>query len=231
VKVLALSTSTRRGSVAIVRPGSVTMLDYIDLQGHAERLFASIDSVLAKAGESRGTLQGIACDIGPGSFTGVRVGVASAKGIALGLGIPLAPVVSLEAMAAAAFGEGAADAHDVVVAALDARKGEVFVAAYDAHGAARVAPCARTLGQGALRTVQPDGGGRVVAVGEAVEDIPLIEGVVRARGPALDLPDAAWIGRLAMSRFGGGLDADAVLPLYVRPPDVTPPRPKSSGSG
>ncbi len=86
--------------------------------------------------------------MGPGSFTGVRVGVASAKGIAFALGVPVVGVVSLEAMAAAAFAAGEAGAGDVVLAAIDAKKGEVYVAAYGAGGEALVAPCARGLGGG-----------------------------------------------------------------------------------
>ncbi len=109
MKVLAISTSTPRGSAALVRDGeAVAAVAYVDLQGHAERIFQAIEAVLAQSGETRRSLDGLACDIGPGSFTGVRVGVASTKGIALGLGLPLAGVTSLEAMAAAAFAAGEA---------------------------------------------------------------------------------------------------------------------------
>jgi tRNA threonylcarbamoyladenosine biosynthesis protein TsaB len=230
--ILALSTSTPRGSVALVRPGSVTTAGYVDLQGHAERLFDAIDEALARGGESRADLGGIACDIGPGSFTGVRVGVASAKGIAFGLGLPLAGVVSLEAMAAAAFGEGAARPDDVVVAMLDAKKGEVFLAAYDARGGVVLAPCTRPHGAGALDPlVEANGVGSVLVVGEVAQTAALPRGIRFARGPALDLPDAAWIGRLAAARIGTAGDADGIEPLYVRPPDATPASPKSPASG
>src|SRR4051812_25416291 len=107
MKVLALSTSTPRGSVAVVDDGAVlASVAYVDLKSHAERIFGSIDLALAKAGLERSTIAAVACDLGPGSFTGVRVGVASAKGIALALGVPVFGVSSLEVMAAAAFTEG-----------------------------------------------------------------------------------------------------------------------------
>src|SRR5262249_35263445 len=155
------------------------------------------DAALASAGESRATLDALAVDVGPGSFTGVRVGVASAKGIALGLGVPLAGVVSLEAMAAAAFAGGAAASGDVVVAAIDAKKQEVFAAAYDAAGNALVAPCARERRPDAFALVAPREGGRVIVIGEIAAAITMPAGFEHARGAALDLPDAAWIGRLA----------------------------------
>ena len=224
MKILALSTSTPRGSAALVRDGeAVAAVAYADLQGHAERIFQAIDAVLEQAGERRGTLDAIACDVGPGSFTGVRVGVASAKGIAFGLGLPLAGVVSLEAMAAAAFGAGEAGAADVVLAAIDAKKGEVFLAAYGHDGAARLAPAARPLAPEAF-ALEPPAGGRLVVVGEVAAGLALPAGVRLARGPALDLPDAAWVARLAAARVGSPADADTLEPLYVRPPDAVPAR-------
>jgi tRNA threonylcarbamoyladenosine biosynthesis protein TsaB len=89
-------------------------------------MFAEIDAALA--GADRTSLDAIACDVGPGSFTGIRVGLAAAKGIALALDIPLVPVTSLEALAAAARIGGA---EGPIVAVLDARRGEIFVQRFD----------------------------------------------------------------------------------------------------
>ena len=224
MKLLALSTSTPRGSAALLRDGeAVAEVAYADLQGHAERLFEAIDAVLARAGEARTSIDALACDVGPGSFTGVRVGVASAKGIALALGAPLVGVVSLEAMARAAFAEGAAGPADAVLAAIDAKKGEAFVAAWDASGAELLAPCTRPLGLETLLLPGLPPGGRLVVVGEIAVGLALPPGASLARGPALDLPDAAWIARVAAPRFAGGpADPADVEPLYVRAPDAIP---------
>jgi tRNA threonylcarbamoyladenosine biosynthesis protein TsaB len=222
VNVLALSTSTPRGSAALVRDGeTLAAVAYVDLAGHAERIFAAVDAVLAEAGVGRGALDALACDVGPGSFTGVRVGVASAKGIAMGLDLPILGVVSLEAMAAAAFALGAAGPADGVAAAIDAKKSELFTAAYEASGAAFFAPCTRAVGPEAF--VLPVGR-RWVVVGEIAASVALPAGVTLARGAAFDLPDAAWIGKLALARFAAGErpDAGVVEPLYVRPPDAVP---------
>jgi tRNA threonylcarbamoyladenosine biosynthesis protein TsaB len=233
MKVLALSTSTPRGSAAVLDDrAAIAEATYADLKGHAERLFAAIDVALAEAGLHRTAIEAVACDVGPGSFTGVRVGVASAKGIALALGIPIFGVPSLEAMAARAFAEGAAGADDLVLAAIDAKKSEVFLAVYALEG-------------GALRTVSPPrhcaavpealvlsgGTRRIVVVGEIAATIlaqprPLDLGPAPylARGAALDLPDAVWVGRCAVAGLaaGAGVDPAVLEPLYVRAPDAKP---------
>jgi len=225
MKILALSTSTPRGSAVVIADGEILGTGgYVDLQGHAERIFEAIDAALAAAGLDRGALAAIACDKGPGSFTGVRVGVASAKGIALGLGVPLAGVVSLEAMAAAAFGEGAATAEDVVLAAIDAKKDEVFLAAYAlVDGVVRDLAPPRCAPRAADSLTIPGETRRIVIIGEVVASIDPAPPVL-VRSPALDLPDAAWVGRLAAARLAKGADSDPALlePLYVRPPDAKP---------
>jgi tRNA threonylcarbamoyladenosine biosynthesis protein TsaB len=226
MKLLALSTSTPRGSAALLDGGSVlAAAAYDDLRGHAERIFGAIDEVLAAAGVERADVQAIGCDVGPGSFTGVRVAVASAKGIALALGIAAAGVGSLEAMARAAFSHAAAPG-DLVVPVIDAKKGEIFVAAFDAPGAAaRFGPEHVRWDQiseaiAALSPTSP--GGRLVVAGEIAEAIPALR-AHRARGPGLDLPDAGWIGRVASDRLSapgaaGEHDAALLEPRYVRAP-------------
>lgn len=225
VIVLALSTSTARGSVAVIRDGSpIADAEYVDLQGHAERLFEAIDAALARAGVTRGDISAIACDIGPGSFTGVRVGVASAKGIALAMSAPLVGVISLEAMAMAAFAAGDAGEDDLAIAAIDAKKSEVFLGAWRASGEAVLAPVARPIGDLALSIADLPARGARVVVGEIAAGIALPAGARLARGPGLDLPDASWIGRIGAARLaaGGSLDPELVEPLYVRPPDAVP---------
>ena len=102
MKTLAITTSTNRCAVALLlgaEPVAARIVDEDRL--HAERIFALIDDALLEAAWTKEELGLVACDLGPGSFTGVRVGLATAKGIALGLGIPIVGVGSLEAMAAA----------------------------------------------------------------------------------------------------------------------------------
>jgi tRNA threonylcarbamoyladenosine biosynthesis protein TsaB len=232
--LLALSTSTPRGSAAILDGGRLlATAAYEDLRGHAERLFGAIDEVLAAAGVERAAIDAIGCDVGPGSFTGVRVAVASAKGIALALGIPAVGVTSLEAMAVAAFSRAAAPG-DLVVSCIDAKKDELFVAAFDAPSAPpRFGPehLARDEVPRAISALAAGGPlplPRLAVAGEIAEAIPLLR-ACRARGPGLDLPDAAWIGRIASDRLGsasagaaGEHDPALLEPRYVRAPDAKP---------
>lgn len=236
MKVLALSTSTHRGSAAVLENDQVLGASgYADLGGHAERIFSAISEALDAARLKRSDLGLIVCDIGPGSFTGVRVGVATAKGLALGLGVPLVGVGSLEAMAAAAFATGAARAQDVVVTLIDAKKHEFFLAAYDAMGHTRLAP-AHVPVTDALSTVRTELSRNhqetfeFCLVGEAALVDPTLGSLV-VRSERFDLPDSVTIGQLGWQRFASSaalpdgaraFDPALIEPSYVRPPDAKP---------
>jgi tRNA threonylcarbamoyladenosine biosynthesis protein TsaB len=210
MRVLGLTTSTPRGGAAVSVDGAITGASaYVDLQGHAERIFEAIDQALAEARLARGDLDAIACDVGPGSFTGVRVGVASSKGIALALDVPIIGVGSLEAIAEAAFDGGALGATDLCYAAIDAKKDELFVAVYDRALTAILAPAlvART-GEAAAALVRDLDASRLHRLGDwpgAVEPV---------------FPDPRSIARLGSARIDAGGEVE---PIYVRAPDAKLP--------
>lgn len=130
---LALDTATRWGRFAVADEGLVRAYRPLNVAGsYADALLPAIGDTLADAGCSRDDLRAIAVTAGPGSFTGVRIGVATAKALAWGLGVPLYPVSSLAAMAAALLA-GHPEA-ELAVPALDARRGEVFAAVYRRDG-------------------------------------------------------------------------------------------------
>jgi tRNA threonylcarbamoyladenosine biosynthesis protein TsaB len=217
VILLALSTSTPLASAAVVRGDRVLgEAAHEDLRGHAERLFGLVDAALAAAGCARADIGLVACDVGPGSFTGVRVAVASAKGIAVGLGVPLAGVVSLEAMAAHARSEHPECA--LVAAAIDAKKEELYVAMYDGE-TELLAPCHLPRDRASARVAEIARDRPFVSVADA----PAFERF--AGGAARTLvapPSAAWIGRIAAARSIAPADPADVVPLYVRAPDAVP---------
>jgi tRNA threonylcarbamoyladenosine biosynthesis protein TsaB len=226
VKLLAITTSTPRGGAAIVDDKRVlAAVAYEDAKGHAERLLAAVDDVLAAAGLARGDVDALGCDVGPGSFAGVRVAVAAAKGVALALDLPVAGVGSLEAMAAAAFGEGHAPPDAIVLAALDAKKGELFVAAYGADLEPALAPCHVAREGAAARLAALPAGRSVVLVGEVLASLDAVPGPL-VRAPSVDLPDATWVASRARARLAAGghraADAAALEAIYVRPPDAKP---------
>jgi tRNA threonylcarbamoyladenosine biosynthesis protein TsaB len=214
VRVLAIETSTRRGSVAIADDGNVLgALFHEELNAHAERVLGLIEELLASAGWARGSLDRVAVGVGPGSFTGLRVGIALAQGIALGLGRPILGVGSLRAMASAL---PTSDAR-ARIAVLDARRSELFVAAYAPNGDELLAPNAIPIAEVEATLKAALAGRAAVLVGEGAT---LLGGAFALeRGPELDLPHAA-----AVARLGTLLDpkSSSAEPMYVRGPGATP---------
>lgn len=127
MKFLALDTSTEACSVALALDGQILALDEVCPQQHSKRILPMVQQLLADAGVSLHQLDGIIFGRGPGSFTGVRIGVSVAQGLAFGADLPVFGVSTLAAMAqAAAVQQNATE----VIAAIDARMAEVYIAAY-----------------------------------------------------------------------------------------------------
>ena len=237
--VLALDTSTPAGSVALVRDAELLGCRTGDpSRTHGERLPGELLALLAEHGLAVEAVDVFAACCGPGSFTGLRVGLATVQGLALVNGRPLMTVPTLEAVARAAWlaSEDAARA-PLAGAWMNAHRGEVFAALYEAppEAAAGTAAAAGPLvelaapvaaaPEAALRQWRDvlQGDGRQVAViGDAVESArPLLE---RELGGSLllggDLPPLAPIAaRLAVEGRAAG-SPHAARPLYVRRPDA-----------
>jgi tRNA threonylcarbamoyladenosine biosynthesis protein TsaB len=232
MRALAIDTSTETAGVALCDGAICVARTPIDPprpaasepSRHAEQLLELVDAVFRNAGWKKHDLELMACCIGPGSFTGVRVGVATAKGIALALGLPIVGVGSLEVMAQAYWARLAAPHGDEgVVALLDARKGEVFWAAYASDGALLAGPghvgatqISNIAGQVPRR--------KITYVGEVARRLPLPPASV-VKGAETDRPDPAMLARVAIATLAGRGpdDLDALEPAYVRPPDITLP--------
>jgi tRNA threonylcarbamoyladenosine biosynthesis protein TsaB len=126
MRILSIDTTSVAGSVALSEDDELITQEQQGACGtHSERLIPSINHLLNIAGWQRTDIQGIAVAIGPGSFTGLRIGLAAAKGMALALGCPIAGVSSLESLAQ--NGRGFAG---TVIPLIDARRGEIYAAAW-----------------------------------------------------------------------------------------------------
>lgn len=125
--LLAIDTSTENCSVALVHDGKLTTRDIESPREHSQKLLPFVEEVLDSAGVSLAELDGLVVGAGPGSFTGVRIGVSMAQGLAFSADLPVYPVCSLQALAQQAIRK-----NDVagVVACIDARMGEVYYAWY-----------------------------------------------------------------------------------------------------
>jgi tRNA threonylcarbamoyladenosine biosynthesis protein TsaB len=217
MRILALDTATHLATVALLeeRDGQLIVLAEASASvdsRHGETLLPHLTDVLARASLKPTDLAMIAVGIGPGSFTGVRVGLATAKGLALALKIPLLGVSTLDVVAA-----GAGD-HASLLVLLDAKKGEVFGARYEHE---------RRVGDpfhGPPSAVQADA---TALVGAGVRDPSfVIPAGASVLDPTLDAPSARVLARLALAqlRREGPSDLGTLVPLYVRSADaVIPP--------
>jgi tRNA threonylcarbamoyladenosine biosynthesis protein TsaB len=220
MRLAAIDTASPLGSVALFEGDELVLEDAHRVSNaHGESLLPMVDALFARAGWKPKDVRRWGVGIGPGSFTGVRIGVATAKGVVIATGAELVGVTSLDAVA---FGVVAA-AGEAVASLLEGGKGELFVQVR-LNGALVVAPVNVAMPRVAelLAAVACSS---MALVGEAASAIttaslPFASRVLRE--PPNDLPRATSVGRLAMGRAPD--DADAVEPLYVRAPDITKPR-------
>jgi tRNA threonylcarbamoyladenosine biosynthesis protein TsaB len=206
--VLGLDTCLNACSVALVDGDRVLAhRSEAMVRGHQERLAPMAQAVMAEAGLSFDRLTRIGATVGPGSFTGLRVGVAFAKGLGSALGIPAVPVGVLEALAAEADG--------LVAATVDARRDQVYLQIFEA-GRALMAPDVLPIPTAAARLVELAQGRSLTLVGSGA---PLLADV--APGAAVLTPegcDARKVAGLAAARSPAPLK-----PLYLRAPDAKLP--------
>lgn len=125
--VLGIETATSVCGAAVVREGTILAEASLDEKYvHAEKLLTLVQDVLQRTGVRLGTLEGIAVSIGPGSFTGLRIGLSVAKGLVYATGVPLVAVPTLQALAQRALDGRAVGDNEKVLALLDARRDEVY---------------------------------------------------------------------------------------------------------
>jgi tRNA threonylcarbamoyladenosine biosynthesis protein TsaB len=214
VRVLAVETSTLAGGVAVLDGDRVLGEYVLDVRAtHSERLMPAIDRLLRDAGWAPADLEGIAVAVGPGSFTGLRIGLSAVKGMALALDIPVAAVPTLDALAALL-----PHAALPVCPVLDARKNEVYCCLYRWDGRAMqrewdyLALAPATL---ASRIVEP-----VILLGDAA---PSIENpLALVAPPPQRLPSPACVGWLGLARLRARqvVAASDLVPIYLRPSEA-----------
>lgn len=204
--LLALDTSTPLVSVAVyddARDAVLASLVSDNPMKHGESVAPLVERALASAGIERGDLTSIVCGTGPGPFTGLRVGLVSARVLGLALGIPVRGVCSLDAVA------GAVSSDEPFVVVTDARRKELFWASYSSDGR-------RLSGPEVARPADVPGEGLVVGPGVLVYP----DAFPRTSGPTS--VDAGVLARLAAR---GEVDVTDPDPIYLRRPDAIAPGP------
>lgn len=210
MKLLAFETATEACSVAVWIDGAVHERFELAPRRHAELALPWAETLLAEAGLVRSQLDAIAVGRGPGAFTGVRLAIALAQGIALALDRPVVPVSTLATLAMQAR-------PGRVLAAIDARMAEVYAAPFarDADGVRALGP-ERVLPPGAVALPGDDAGWQGVGTGFGAADgaLPQALGARLAAFDATALPRASDVARLAAAAFARG---EAVAPERAEP--------------
>jgi len=220
VLLLAIDTATSAITVALHDGESVLAeSSTLDARGHGEHLAPGIVEVLARAGRTAAEVSAVVAGTGPGPFTGLRVGLVTARTFGFARGIPVFGVCSLDAMAHQAWLGDPAGLGQSCVVATDARRKEVYWARYD------------VTARGPVRRGEPMVA-KAEAIIEQVRGLPVIGrgGVLYAEsfGPSLGPLDvsAGAMADLAVRTMAAGEKLPEADPMYLRRPDATPPPPR-----
>lgn len=217
--LLAIETSANLCSVALVHHHEISEIVVSEPRGHTRHLLPAIDRLLVDAGLTLRRLDAIAVTTGPGSFTGLRIGIGVAQGLAYGADLPAVPLSSLATLAQGAIRSGQLARGDVAVAVLDARMDEVYWGLYQVAGELVVALCPDRIGTPHALTLDPDlpVGTRYVGLGDGwkfVAQSPLkpVHHDIHAAPRACDMIPLA----LAALRAGATVVPEALEPRYLR---------------
>ncbi|MEL6864979.1 MAG: tRNA (adenosine(37)-N6)-threonylcarbamoyltransferase complex dimerization subunit type 1 TsaB [Bacteroidota bacterium] len=221
--ILHLDTNTEICSVALAREGGLLAEQEIS-EGfvHASRITLLIQACLATAQYDIQQLDAVALSRGPGSYTGLRVGAATAKGIAYALDIPLIAVDSLHALALAAMTN--TPGADIYGPMIDARRMEVYLSLYDNEGKCLLKPEARIIDKHSFSRYFESGKQLIFCGNGAEKCMDLMPDNQAQRLPILSA--ARHLIPLAYQQFTGKIFADLAYfsPLYLKPPNITKPK-------
>ena len=236
--LLAIDCATLPASVAVVTHEG-TLAESVHGDDHRSDAWVggAIETCLARADLGIDRVDGFAVSVGPGTFTGIRVGIATALGLAAPHALPVAGIITLDALALIGLRRA-----DLVVACIDARRAQVYAAVYAAPQTPSALPLTPVWGPtvcgpddlptqpSQLAQLLPDTGkhgdpSRLLTLGSGAPLLAERTGLVLLDDP---LPLAAAVGRMALRAWPAGAPAPLHWPppepVYLRPPDATPPR-------
>jgi tRNA threonylcarbamoyladenosine biosynthesis protein TsaB len=219
MRILSLDTSSSGGSAAVVVDGRVVREQRGDAaRTHGERLPGELMRVLADAGAALRDVDGFAVVTGPGSFTGLRVGIATIQGLAFAAGKLVVPVPAFEALAASAAGDGRA-----IATWIDAHRGEVFAQLFAPDARTALQPPTSRPPRETLEQWRASGLPAAFFVGDGADKYrDIIDGAAtEGSAVAAAVPLLAGIaGVIASAQQARAVHPHALVPLYVRRPDA-----------
>jgi tRNA threonylcarbamoyladenosine biosynthesis protein TsaB len=208
--LLALETSDRLCAACLVDPASKAVVSSVTLdlgRGHAEKMMDVIADVLAKAGKDYAALSGLSVCVGPGSFTGIRVALATATGLSVALGIPVIGVTALQALALQALAKAGGKP---ILSVIDAHRGDVFVQSFSYDALPADEPRQIPIEAAAKLAVAAD----LFVCGSGA---PLLAG----NSPAVSHDALPNVDAVAHAALNPAMSV-AAKPLYLRRPDAKP---------
>lgn len=218
MRVLALDSATDACSAAILRNDAVLARRFETMRrGHSEVLMPLVRDVMQSAGFGFDEIDLIATTIGPGGFTGLRIGLSSARALALASGIPLIGVTTLEAVARAQSA-----GRTPLLVALDTKRADIYLQLFDQDLTPLGAPTA-SLPAEIEERLPP---GPIAVAGNAAD---AVLNALSGRSPPLEssdgpaLPDAAVVAAIGAARYAANPSPELPRPLYLRPPDARLP--------
>ncbi|MEK9661217.1 MAG: tRNA (adenosine(37)-N6)-threonylcarbamoyltransferase complex dimerization subunit type 1 TsaB [Alphaproteobacteria bacterium] len=230
VDILAFDTAAAACSAVLMRNGAILRREWRAMaRGHAEALVPMIECVMR--GETYEALSAIGVTVGPGAYTGLRIGIATARGLAIATGVPVVGVTSFAVAVRQVAADLPVDA-ELLVIALETKRADFYLQAFDRAGAAVAGP--QSVLTADIADWLPAGVRRIAVAGDAVSRLlPAFPGRLEAavlEGAAL--PDATALAHCVAGRLigdGAPPDGTPVRPLYLRPPDATLPSPRRRG--
>lgn len=218
-KILALDTATEACSAALWLDGELVERISVIQRGHAEHILPMVDELLAAAQLAASALDAVAVTRGPGAFTGVRIGVSVAQGLAFGWGLPVVPVSTLAALASGVLERALVAGADACLSALDARMGELYLGFHTIENGELVSLEEERLLAPTAITEDMLAGRRWCGVGRGWEHLAGLASssrVLQVFGD--DLPSAGHVARLAAAAFARGelVAPERLEPVYLR---------------
>ncbi len=219
MRIVAIESATSASSIALGEGDQVVAsARRADARGHVGFLASALEFCFSQAGWSRDSVDAVAVDVGPGLFSGIRIGLATAQALAGAIGVPLVPVTSLDAVALRAR-----TGHRRIWSVVDARRGEVAVAPYRPlpGGVVRDGPIELASPEGLKGMLQSDPSEKLL-VGDWAHMATLLRGIhgLKVGGPRYPVADAVFEIAAAQAERGDFPHPDEVRPRYLREPDI-----------
>lgn len=229
IKILSIETSTRSCSVCLSKDGQAWIVREVQSQsGHAEQLTLFIQEVMQTANLDLKDLDAIAVSQGPGSYTGLRIGISTAKGLCYALDKPMLAIDTLQALAFGAI-QDYYNPKAAYVALMDARRMDAYVGVYTADYQTLKAPYFATLEPTTFDDLLENTAiEEVVLIGDAVEKYQEICTTSPLKISTVQLPSSKYLPHLAYLAHQAKQEVDVAYfePFYLKKPNITKPKPK-----